>query len=355
VRSANPGGSPLLPGAILGDHMVNRGAMEGPVSQGSGREHLREDAYRATVDARSVASSRPVFVDSDGHGVGDPVQGGDRTQRTARRSDPRFGVGAGASRPGRRAPTRVPVCVFCDRPAGSPEYAWPEWLCGFLTDQLVVWSKDRAIDAAIMQRVRMEVDQTVRGVCGSCTRGWIQRLDDKVNPFLQSMIVGNPTPLPQVRRRLLARWAAKTAAVMECADESAIRTPRFASEYLRRIGVHPGTQVLVGKYDGAQQILSHERDVFSRVIGAKPQYLSQSSFVIGKTLIQVFSDPWRNSTPELADDAAPSLIALVPSHAGKADWPPEVSIDDAGYDIVRHGPVDEERPDELRAPSDPAA
>ena len=197
-------------------------------------------------------------------------------------------------------PTRVPGCVFCDRPAGSPEYAWPEWLCRFLTDQLVVWSKDRPIDAAIMHRTRLEVDQTVRGVCGNCSRGWIQRLDDKVDGFLQSMIVGDPTPLPQVRRRLLARWAAKTAAVMECADESPIRTPRFASEYLRRVGVHPGTQVLVGRYDGEQQILSHERDLFSRMIGGKKHYLSQSSFVIGKAFIQVFCDPWRDSTPELA-------------------------------------------------------
>jgi len=245
--------------------------------------------------------------------------------------------------------------VFCDRPAGSPEYAWPEWLCRFLTDQLIVWAKDRTIDAAVLHRTRMEVDQTVRGVCGSCSRGWIQRLDDKVNPFLQSMIVGDPTPLPQVRRRLMARWAAKTAAVMECADESPVRTPRFASEYVRRIGVHTGTQVLVGKYDGEQQILSHERDLFSRLIGGQKHYLSQSTFVIGKTLIQVFSDPWRTSTPELADDGTRSLLALVPSDARTPDWPPAVTIDDAGYDVVRHGPVEDERPNQRRAPSDPAA
>jgi hypothetical protein len=184
----------------------------------------------------------------------------------------------------------------------------------------------------------------------------MQRLDDNVCPFLQSMIVGDPTPLPQVRRRLLARWAAKTAAVMECADDSPIRTPRFATEYLRRIGVHPGTQVLVGKYDGELQFLTHERDLFSRFIGAKKHYLSQSSFVIGKALIQVFADPWRNSTPELTQNAAQPLIALVPSHASKTDWPPTVAIDDAGYDIVRHGPVDDdERTDRRHAPSDPAA
>jgi hypothetical protein len=229
-------------------------------------------------------------------------------------------------------------------------------LCGFLTDQLIVWSKDRGTDAAILERTRTEVDQRVTGLCSHCSQGWIQRLDNNVSAFLQSMIVGAPTPLPQVRRRLLARWAAKTAVVMECADESPVRTPRFASDYLRRIGVHPGTQVLVGKFDGDRQILTHERDVFSRVIGTKKHYLSQSSFVIGKTFIQVFSDPWRDSTPELAENAAQPLIALVPSHDRQTDWPPVIAIDDLGYDIVRHGPVDEdERTHRLSAPSDPAA
>jgi hypothetical protein len=260
------------------------------------------------------------------------------------------------SRPARPMRPHVPVCIFCDRPSGTVEYAWPEWLCRFLTDQLIVWSKDHAMDGAMIERTRTEVDQTVRTVCTSCSRGWMQRLEDNVGPFLQSMIVGDPTPLPQVRRRLLARWAAKTAVVMECADESAVRTPRFASEYLRRIGVHPGTQVLVGKYDGASQMLTHERDLYSRLIDGKKHYLSQSTFVIGKTLIQVFSDPWRNSTPELAENAAQPLIPLVPSHGRKVDWPPGIAIDDAGYDIVRHGDVDEEqRPDRLTAPGDPAA
>jgi hypothetical protein len=265
-------------------------------------------------------------------------------------------VVAESSRPVRRASNDVPTCIFCERPTGSAEYAWPGWLCGFLTAQLIVRSKDRATDAAIMERARAEVDLMVSGVCGHCSQGWIQRLDNNVSPFLQSMIVGDPTPLPQVRRRLLARWAAKTAAVMECADESPIRTPRFASEYLRRIGVHPGTQVLVGKYDGNQQILTHERDLFSRVVGTNKHSLSQSSFVIGKTLIQVFSDPWRDSTPELAENASLPLIALVPSHGRQTDWPPVIAIDDRGYDIVRHGPVDEdERTRRLSAPSDPAA
>ncbi|MGO9875362.1 MAG: hypothetical protein ACLPVY_16355 [Acidimicrobiia bacterium] len=328
--------------------------MEGPVLRVSGPERLGEDPPRATDDARGAPASRQVFAASTGRRVGPPADTSGPTPPTPPDLAPR--VVAATSRPERPGPTGVPACIFCERPSGSAEYAWPGWLCGFLTDQLSVRSKDPGTDAAILERTRTEVDQMVNGVCGHCSQGWIQRLDNNVSPFLQSMIAGDPTLLPQVRRRLLARWAAKTAAVMECADESPIRTPRFASEYLRRIGVHPGTQVLVGKYDGDRQILTHERDLFTRVIGAEKHYLSQSSFVIGKTLIQVFSDPWRNSTPELAENAAQPLIALVPSHDLQTDWPPVIAIDDVGYDIVRHGPVDEdERTRRLRAPSDPAA
>ena len=86
--------------------------------------------------------------------------------------------------------------------------------------------------------------------------------------------------------------------------------------------MHPGTQVLVGRYVGEQQILAHERDLFSRFVDGKKHYLSQSTFVIGNVFIQVFADPWRDSTPEL-EESAPHLVVLLPSSRGKVEWPPE--------------------------------
>jgi hypothetical protein len=166
----------------------------------------------------------------------------------------------------------------------------------------------------------------------------MQHLDEKVTPFLKSMIAGDSTPLSPARQTLLARWAATTAAVMERACDSTIRTPRFACEHLRRTGVHPGTQVLVGRYHGDLQVFTHERDLFSRTINGARHYLSQSTFVMGNVLIQVFADPWRSSAPELADDAPHQLVALLPGRDQTVNWPPEFSIDDADYDLVRHGP-----------------
>jgi hypothetical protein len=232
----------------------------------------------------------------------------------------------------------APTCIFCDNPGGTVEYAWPEWLCRFLTEWSDGWNEQRGFDVAVIERLRCEVGLEIDGVCAGCSRGWMQRLDDKVSPFLKSMIAGDPTPLSPARQTLLARWAAKTAAVMERGCDSPIRTPRFGCEHVRRVGVHPGTQVLIGRYDGDLQVFTHERDLFTRTINGARHYLSQSTFVMGHVLIQVFADPYRNSVPELADDAGDQLFALVPARDQTLNWPPEFSIDDADYDLVRHGP-----------------
>jgi hypothetical protein len=258
------------------------------------------------------------------------------------------GPGAGAA----------PTCIFCDNPGGTVEYAWPEWLCRFLTEWSDGWNEQRGFDVAVIDRLRREVGLEIDGVCARCSRGWMQRLDDKVSPFLKSMIAGDPTPLSPARQMLLARWAAKTAAVMERGCDSPIRTPRFGCEHLRRVGVHPGTQVLVGRYDGDRQVFTHERDLFTRTINGARHYLSQSTFVMGNLLIQVFADPYRTSVPELADDAGDQLLALVPARDQTLNWPPEFSIDDADYEFVRHGPstapsdVDADPPDDLDPPND---
>jgi len=202
---------------------------------------------------------------------------------------------------------------------------------------LDVWTKEPDADDTVMQRLRTEIDTTVDCVCDTCRHSWMQRLDDDVRAFLTAMIVGDAKPLTPEQQRLLARWAAKTAVLMEFSYDAPNRTPPFVCEHLRRADIHPGTQVLVGKYDGDRQILTHERDLFSTTIDGEKHYLSQSTFVIGKVLIQVFADPWKNCAPELADDSTGMLVALAPAQDRTVDWPPRMSIDDVDYDLVRLG------------------
>ncbi|MGO9873874.1 MAG: hypothetical protein ACLPVY_08745 [Acidimicrobiia bacterium] len=198
-------------------------------------------------------------------------------------------------------------------------------------------TSEHSIDLVIIERAEIEADKTVTRLCETCRQGWIQRLEDDVKPFLTSMITGVPTSLPPARRELLARWAATTAIVLECASDPSLPTPRFAREYLRTTGVHPGTQVLVGRYDGRLEMLTAERDLFVRTVSGEQRHLSQTSLIMGNVLIQVFADPWRDTPPELTDSAAQPFIALVGSDEAAIEWPPDLSIDDELYDLVRLG------------------
>jgi len=233
------------------------------------------------------------------------------------------------------------TCIFCARPSGDVTYAWPDWLCRAIAqhqDHARTDSPEADIDLVSLEQAEVEADKITARVCETCRQGWIQRLEDNVSPFLTSMIEGVATPLPPARRKLLARWAAKTAIVLEFAGETSRPTPRFAREHLRVTGVHPGTQVLVGRYEG-RRIFHTERDLSVRVASGEPRHLSQTSLVMGHVLIQVFADPWRDAPPELSEDALQPFIALIGGRGSAIAWPPAVSIDDDGYDLLRLGPA----------------
>lgn len=231
----------------------------------------------------------------------------------------------------------VATCIFCARPAGPVEYAWPEWLCRHFAERLAAGNIDRGADDLFVARMRSEVDQTIDCVCPTCVHGWIQNLDDEVLAFLPKMIEGNETRLSPRKQGLLARWAARTAVIMEYADDGPPQIPRAASQVLRRVGVHAGTQVLLGRYDGHVRLLTHDRDVFRRTVDDVECCVPQATFVIGNVFLQVLTDPWRDNSPSPIENTSRMLTPLVPVHHRKIDWPPPESIDDSLYDGVRYG------------------
>lgn len=234
-------------------------------------------------------------------------------------------------------PLPVTTCIFCECPAGTLSYLWPEWLCRRFTDRFAAGDIGWRADDPFVERMRSEVDQTIDCVCEACIQGWMHDLDGAVRLFLPKMVDGEQTRLSPRKQALLARWAARTAAVMEYADDNPQRIPQAACAFLRRVGVHAGTQVLLGRSDGNAIGLSHERDLFRRTVDGVERYMPQATFVIGSVFLQVLSDPWRDNPPTPVADTTRLLIPLVPVHRRRIDWPPPASIDDSLYDLVRHG------------------
>ena len=221
-------------------------------------------------------------------------------------------------------------CMFCDSPAGSVEHLWSEWLRKQLTDRI----ETTAANDARLDRLRCELDRTVDRICATCMQCWLHELDDEAVGILSPMVTGDRTEISPRQQAVLVRWATKTAMLVECLCDDA-EVPSAAREYLRRGGVHEGTQVLFGHYEGEARILTHDRDLF--LDGVHEQAVAQWTFVIGKVFVQVFADPSRDRPPEPAAPLTGSLVALVPVHNETIEWPPPSSIDDTNYDLVRHG------------------
>ncbi len=221
-------------------------------------------------------------------------------------------------------------CMFCDRPAGSVEHLWPEWLRTHFTDQI----ESTAPDDARFDRLRCELVRTIDRICAACTQGWLRQLDDEVIGILPAMITGDRMGISPRDQAVLVRWATKTAMLVAYLSGDS-EVPSAARGYLRLGAVHEGTQVLFGHYDGDARILTYDRDLFHDGIHEQP--VAQWSFVVGKVFVQVFADPSRDRPPEPAATLTDSLVALVPVHDERIEWPPPGSIDDTTYDVVRHG------------------
>ena len=120
-------------------------------------------------------------------------------------------------------------------------------------------------------------------------------------------------------------------------------------------GVHAGTQVLVGHYEGDAQILNRARVLFRKTDGEE-HFRSFTTLIIGKVAVQVLADPWSDGVPDVPEKVQRRFVPLVSSLAGNADWPPELSIGDSFFDNVRHGPPSNPgaAPTGSATPTDPA-
>ena len=52
----------------------------------------------------------------------------------------------------------------------------------------------------------------------------------------------------------------------------------------------------------------------------------------------MLADPWSDGVPDVPEKVQRRFVPLVSANARKVDWPPELTIGDAFFDNVRHGP-----------------
>src|SRR5713226_8688439 len=105
-------------------------------------------------------------------------------------------------------------CLFCDNPANSREHVWPDWIlerlksdrrqamAGHIGDQSLYWTG-----------VKPELKN--KCVCSGCNHGWMSTLETANIPVLGPLMHDLVRPIDTAEQASAARWAVKTAMVME--------------------------------------------------------------------------------------------------------------------------------------------
>lgn len=161
------------------------------------------------------------------------------------------------------------TCLVCGGAQGpwSREHVFPLWLLGSLGPSagvMRVGSRERDDDCLSNSLFRGEVEYSqlrlhatsalqVGSVCKDCNSGWMSHLESSVKRFLPQLAARTMMPFELDRRQrlVLARWALKTALMLELATPeqpdgeaarewfSVLRSGGFPREVAAYVGVGP--------------------------------------------------------------------------------------------------------------------
>jgi len=111
-------------------------------------------------------------------------------------------------------------CLFCGRSPQTREHVFPNWLTSFFETELpdVKFTTEvfSSKGAKIGKWETSGVNDTVKVVCKNCNSGWMSDLEAAVKPILLNMFRGvKPLSFDDTQLQLLARWAYKTAIIID--------------------------------------------------------------------------------------------------------------------------------------------
>ena len=119
------------------------------------------------------------------------------------------------------------TCMFCHELADTGEDAWPQWLIKRFPSSDVARTYLERVERAVNSWHTRKPKLVVKRVCSGCNNGWMSRLENEAKPVLESILDGRLQSLDPSAQLTLAKWAVKTAMVLEAIDSS---RPWFYSE-----------------------------------------------------------------------------------------------------------------------------
>lgn len=142
-------------------------------------------------------------------------------------------------------------CRFCNAQTVTKEHGWPQWIRRAVpSPPKRVAHVTRGETVAPRRRLGPSFDSVIRCACADCNNGWMASLEDETKPILLPLIVGETRTLDDAEQELLARWALKTAMVVEFVHPKGLAIPASDRHHLREGRLPRYAQIWVARYRG---------------------------------------------------------------------------------------------------------
>lgn len=112
------------------------------------------------------------------------------------------------------------TCMFCGDKVSSVEDVWPLWLMKLfpVSDEASIY---REIGARTPKEWKTPKPRLrIKRLCKECNNGWMSRLESVTKPLFESILNQQLIAIEPSDQVILARWAVKTAMVLDTVDSN---------------------------------------------------------------------------------------------------------------------------------------
>lgn len=226
-------------------------------------------------------------------------------------------------------------CLFCPNPVDSAQHIWSDWILQDLKPVQPIHIKMGKTFSKVVKNpeVRMKC------VCQKCNNGWMSDVESENKPHMLAMMNDKAIVLQPVQQKLLCRWAALKAMVVD--GSSKTRIPFFSES--EKILMKPpmralpvGTLAWIGRLS-VKAFHAGLTDIFGEINGIpRAFHACVTTIIVGHLVIQVMTMhvlamyatmPIRPNERPGAWDV--NLLDIWPAF-GEKSWPAQFSFELSG-------------------------
>jgi hypothetical protein len=235
-------------------------------------------------------------------------------------------------------------CGFCGGSGVSKEHLWPQWVLKIILKTRGEEGKKYIVEHERHGRTtRFEttnIETKVGMPCEGCNNGWMSKLEESVKPFMAGMVFpGHLTLLNEDRRRLLARWAVKTAMVYEFfkQDGRFYFSPEERSSFMTSSQPPNDVWVWLGKYDATRPMHASQDRKINNVANAI--HLYSLTLTANFFAVQIVASRDRGPVRKVAvaEMSMGALIRIWPANENPGllvEWPPRLMLGPTGLSVL---------------------